>query len=168
MSQNSCLFEGKLDVIGETPFLIGNQDRPLSINQMTRANDTITQLIEFHQYIKASLYNDLGLQSNYNMKRESINSNESQLNEDQLHPLIDDMLTERKEAIEKVNNMFGTSISVEFNSAWEVNEKQEEAEIEQMEAETEIIQEQAESPETVTEESPEEDETPEGENEQKD
>lgn len=167
------LFEGKLDVIGETPFLIGNQDRPLSINQMTHANDTITQLIEFHQYIKASLYNDLGLQSNYNMKRESINSNESQLNEDQLHPLIDDMLTERREAIEKVNKMFGTNISVNFNSAWEVNEKQEEAEIKQMEAETEIVQDQAENPEIVSEETPEEEtpeeeKQPEAENEQKD
>ncbi len=141
------LFEGKLDIIGETPFLVGNQDRPLSINQMTHANDTITQLIEFHQYIKASLYNDLGLQSNYNMKRESINSNESQLNEDQLHPLIDNMLAERREALEKVNKMFGTNIKVDFNSAWEVNEIQEESEIKQIEAETEIIEDQAENPE---------------------
>lgn len=153
------LFEGKLDVIGETPFLVGNQDRPLSINQMTHANDTITQLIEFHQYIKASLYNDIGLQSNYNMKRESINSNESQLNEDQLHPLIDNMLAERREAVEKVNTMFGTDISVDFNSAWEVNEKQEEAEIDQIEAETKILENQAEKqPEEQPEEQPEKEE----------
>lgn len=150
------LIEGKLDIIGETPFLVGNQDRPLTINQLTHANDTITQLIEFHQYIKASLYNDLGLQSNYNMKRESINSNESQLNEDQLHPLIDNMLAERKEALVMVNKMYGTNISVEFNSAWEVNEIQEEAEIEKIEAETEILENQAEASEELPEETPEE------------
>ena len=131
------LFEGDLKVIGETPFLVANQDKSLSINQLTHANDTLTQLIEYHQYIKASLYNELGLQSNYNMKRESINSNESQLNEDQLHPLIDNMLKERKEGLERVNNMFGTNISVSFDSAWEINEKEEQAAIKKMEAEAE-------------------------------
>lgn len=166
------LLDGKLDVIGETPFLIANQDKALSVNQLTRANDTITQLIEYHQYIKASLYNELGLQSNYNMKRESINSNESQLNEDQLHPLIDDMLAERKEAAEKVNEIFDTSISVEFNSAWEINEEQEENEIDKLKAETEaakaeaeIIKDQDENPEEAPEEAPEEDKKEDGENE---
>lgn len=149
------LFEGKIDIIGETPFLIGNKDNALTINQMTHANDTITQLIEYHQYIKASLYNDIGLQSNYNMKRESINSNESQLNEDQLHPLIDNMLTERREALEKVNALFGTNIKVSFNSAWKVNEDQEQAEIKQMQAQTEILENQAENPEQIETPDPE-------------
>lgn len=172
------LLDGKLDVIGETPFLVANQDKALSVNQMTRANDTITQLIEYHQYIKASFYNELGLQANFNMKRESINSKESQLNEDALHPLIDNMLAERKEAAEKVNKMFGTSISVEFNSAWEINEKQEEAEIDKTEAETDQAEAEAEitkiqaeqleeNPEVVidqTEEKPETNTDSEGEN----
>lgn len=147
------LFEGDLTVIGETPFLVANQDKSLTINQLTHANDTLTQLIEYHQYIKASLYNELGLQSNYNMKRESINSNESQLNEDQLHPLIDNMLKERKEGLERVNNMFGTNISVSFDSAWEINEKEEQAAIKKMEAEAE------QGKETPAEETPAE-ETP--------
>jgi hypothetical protein len=147
------LFEGDLTVIGETPFLVANQDKSLTINQLTHANDTLTQLIEYHQYIKASLYNELGLQSNYNMKRESINSNESQLNEDQLHPLIDNMLKERKEGLERVNNMFGTNISVSFDSAWEINEKEEQAAIKKMEAEAE------QGEETPAEETPAE-ETP--------
>ena len=127
------VIEGKLDVIGESPFLAGNQDKSISINQITGANGTLTNLIEYHQYLKASLYNELGLQSNYNMKRESINSGESQLNEDMLHPLIDDMLRERQIALEKVNAMFGTNITVEFNSAWEINEREETAAIEQIE-----------------------------------
>ncbi len=126
--------EGQLGVIGESPFLIGNQDRALTVNQMSGADATITNLIEYMQYIKASLYNELGLQSNYNMKREAINSGESQLNEDMLHPLIDTMLREREEGLERVNEMFGTNISVKFNSAWEINEREEEAAIEQIEA----------------------------------
>ena len=128
------IIEGNIDVIGESQMLIGNQNNDLTVNQLTAANGTLTNLIEYEQYIKASLYNDLGLQSNYNMKRESINSGESQLNEDMLHPLIDDMLRERQQAAEKVNEMFGTNISVSFNSAWEINEREETAAIEQIEA----------------------------------
>lgn len=139
--------EGKLGVIGESPFLIGNQDRALTVNQMSGADATITNLIEYMQYIKASLYNDLGLQSNYNMKREAINSGESQLNEDMLHPLIDTMLRERQEGLERVNEMFGTNISVKFNSAWEINEREEEAAISQIEATAEQTEAAAEETE---------------------
>ena len=128
------IIDGDIDVIGESPFLVGNQDRSISINQLTNANGTLTNLIEYHQYLKAGLFNELGLNSNYNMKREAINSNESQLNDDMLHPLIDTMLRERKEALEKVNAMFGTNISVHFNSAWKMNEIEEEAMIDQIEA----------------------------------
>ena len=134
------LIEGKLDIIGEIPFLIGNQDKSLSINQLTNSNGTLTNLIEYHQYLKASLFNELGLQSNYNMKRESINSSESQLNDDMLHPLVDNMLAEREAFVEKVNAMFGTSISVRFNSAWEMNEREEEAAIEEIEATADQIE----------------------------
>ena len=128
------LFEGKIEIIGESPFLASNADHALTVNQLTKSNDTITNLIEYHQYLKASLYNELGLQSNYNMKRESINAGESQLNEDMLHPLIDNMIKEREDGIKRVNDMFGTNISVKFNSAWEINEREEEAAIEQIEA----------------------------------
>ena len=150
------LLEGKLDVIGESPFLVGNQDRALTVNQLSNSAAILTDLIEYQQYIKAGLYNELGLQSNYNMKRESINSGESQLNEDMLHPLIDNMLTERQQALEKVNEMFGTDISVRFNSAWEINEREEEAAIEQIETTAEVTEElKTKNVETV-EETPEE------------
>ena len=135
------LLEGKLDVIGESPFLVGNQDRALTVNKLSNSAAILTDLIEYQQYIKAGLYNELGLQSNYNMKRESINAGESQLNEDMLHPLIDNMLTERQQALEKVNVMFGTNITVRFNSAWEINEREEEAAIEQIEAAAEQTEE---------------------------
>ena len=127
--------EGQLGVIGESPMLIGNQDTPLTVNQLSGADTTITNLIEYMQYVKASLYNELGLQSNYNMKREAIMSGESQLDEDMLHPLIDNMLKERQIGLEKVNAMFGTNITVSFNSAWDLNEREQEAAIETIESE---------------------------------
>lgn len=92
-------------------------------------NRTITELIEGIQYLKASWYNELGLNANYNMKRESINSGESQLNNDALLPLVDDMLRCRQNAIDKVNALFGTDITVSLSSSWEDNAEETELEL---------------------------------------
>ena len=127
------LRKGELGVIGEAPFLAGNQNESLRTNPIGTVAGTLTDLIEYHQYLKAGLYNDIGLNSNYNMKREAIMSNETKLNDDALHPLIDTMLACRKEAAEEINKLFGTNISVEFNSAWADNEKENEAVMQQIE-----------------------------------
>ena len=79
----------------------------------------IKDLIELRQYLKSSWYMDLGIQSNYNMKRESLNSNETTMDESVLLPFIDDMLQSRKDGLEQVNKMFGTNISVKLSSSWE-------------------------------------------------
>ena len=135
--------KGELGAIGELPAMAGNQDRSVNIQPFQSTASTLTDLIEYHQYLKAGLYNELGLNSNYNMKRESINSNESQLNDDMLHPLIDDMLKMRREALKQVNEMFGTNITIDFDSAWKDNEIENEVAIEAMEAEAETTEEVA-------------------------
>lgn len=97
---------------------------------------TMTDLIEITQYLKASFFNEIGLNANYNMKRESINSGESQLNNDALLPLVDDMLKRRQEGAEAANKMFGLNLSVSFASAWEDNELEIEAEQAAIESES--------------------------------
>lgn len=109
------LEDGKNAVISETKFIEGLKVHPLSSGN----NNALTNLIEYEQYLKASWYNEIGLNANYNMKRESINSNEAQLNNDALLPLVDDMLECRKSAVDRINSMFGTNIEVELNSSWE-------------------------------------------------
>lgn len=123
------IVEGKLSVIGESKFL---EDLKV-LNTRTAQSSNLTNLIEEQQYLKASLYNELGLNANYNMKRESINSNESQLNDDMLTPLIDDMLYERELAIDKINELFGLDIKVSFNSAWQENEEEHELVLDNLE-----------------------------------
>ena len=143
------LMRGELAAIGELPSMVGNQDRSINVTPFREVASILTDLIEYHQYLKAGLFNELGLNSNYNMKRESINSNESQLNDDMLHPLIDDMLKCRKEALKQINEMFDTNITVEFNSAWKDNEIENQA----------LIDSITETPEDT--ETPEESEAPE-------
>ena len=49
--------------------------------------------------------------------------------------VYDDMLQCRQEALEKVNKMFGTNITVEKNSSWDNKSRESEAEIKSMENE---------------------------------
>lgn len=116
---------GKLGVIAETAFLDGVRAQPYGT---TGNSNIITNLIELEQYFKASWFNELGLNANYNMKRESINSGESQLNTDALLPLVDDMLACRQRGAAAVNEMFGTEISVHLASAWELTAEETERE----------------------------------------
>ena len=113
--------DGKAGVIAKKSLLDGITVQPYT---NTNANGNIKTMIEYHQYIKASWFNDLGLDANYNMKRETLTDSENQMNRDHLLPLIENMLTCRQEAIAKVNEMFGTNITVRFNSAWADNEEE--------------------------------------------
>lgn len=79
----------------------------------------IKELIEEHQYLFAKWWNELGVNANYNMKREAINESEASMNEDALLPLLDDMFENRKIGIEKINKMFGLNIEVDFSSSWQ-------------------------------------------------
>lgn len=97
------------------------QDGIRAVPTVQSGHQALTDLIEIRQYLVASLWNTLGLNANYNMKRESINSSEANLNADALLPLVDDMLRCRRAGVEAVNKMYGTTISVDYASAWEDN-----------------------------------------------
>lgn len=108
------LEKGEFGVIGENRFFDGvRMQSPPSNN-----GSYLTQFIELQQYLKASFFNEVGLNANYNMKREAINEGESALNEDSLMPLVEDMLRVRREDVAAVNEMFGTKITVDFDSSW--------------------------------------------------
>lgn len=100
----------------------------------------IKDLIESIQYIKGSWYNEIGLNAAFNMKREAINEAEATLNEDILYPTIDTMLECRKLALEKVNKMYGTNITVELDSVWEQNRVQEELALDKEKAEIDDLE----------------------------
>lgn len=100
----------------------------------------ITDIIEATQYIKGSWFNEVGLNAAFNMKREAINEAEANLNEDILIPIVDTMLECRQLALEKINKMFGTNITVELSSVWKKNRKKDRLSIEAQEAEIEAIE----------------------------
>lgn len=104
------------------------------------ANNTITNLIELQQYLKASWYNEIGLSANYNMKREAINSSEAQMGQDSLRPLVDDMLHERQEAWDLANKLFGTDVHVDFHETWKHSLVGEDTNLEEVSEDGETIE----------------------------
>ena len=108
------IVDGKLGSIGDNPFFEGiKMQSPPSNN-----GSYLTQFIELHQYYKGSFYNEIGLQANFNMKREAIGVGEAAMSQDSLLPLCDDMLEKRKEFCERLNELYGLNIEVDFSSAW--------------------------------------------------
>ena len=108
------IVNGEMGVISDSAFLESLKVNPAGSEHTQRMPD----LIEYQQYLKAAWFNDLGINANYNMKREAISPDEAQLNDDALLPLIDDMLEQRQIAIDKINKKYGLDISVSLDSSW--------------------------------------------------
>ena len=111
------LEEGKLGVVGETPFFEGLKLQSKGVGN----GDYMIQFIELQQYLKGSMYNELGINANFNMKREALSGQEVALNDDALMPLIDDMLKQRRAMCAELNEMFGLNVSVDYGSTWHSN-----------------------------------------------
>lgn len=146
--------DGELAIMGDRAIIDGIKTQPYAGSGQ---GNQITQLIELQQYLKASLYNEIGLNANWNAKRETLNDGELAVNNQILLPLIDDMLHTRRLALEKFNDMFGFDASVRFGSAWEdiedlVNLQEEPG---QEESAIEIPEESEEAPEEEAEAAPE-------------
>ncbi len=91
------------------------------------------QFVETAQYIRGCLYNELGLQYNSNMKRESLNSAETSMNDDVLHPIIDNMMECRKRFVKDVKTVFGIDLKPpELAGAWKRREQAAEQAVEQV------------------------------------
>lgn len=117
---------GHLSAIMKTKFADG-----VSVTNVANGqSNVVMQLIELQQYLKASWYNEIGLNSNFNMKSQYISSEEINSSADIMLPLIDNMLEQRQQAVDAINKWFGTSISVEKDSAWEKKQIQAELGVE--------------------------------------
>ena len=106
--------DGEMGIVSDSAFLDSLKVNPTGSEHSQR----LTDLIEYQQYLKAAWFNDLGINANYNMKREAISPDEAQLNDDALLPFIDDMLDSRRIALEKINEKYGLDITVDLDSSW--------------------------------------------------
>ena len=108
------LENGDLAAMSDSAFMESIRTLPVS----NYNGSYLIQFIELQQYLKGSFYNELGLRANYNMKREAIGEGESTLDADSVLPLCENMLSCRRKTIALVNQLYGTNITVDYNSAW--------------------------------------------------
>lgn len=106
------LYAGYPDITMEEDLVSHIKVNPITMNS-TRSS--ITELIEFQQYVLANFYHSFGINSNYNLKREQLNSNEIDVNKEVLRLNIDDMLKCREEGVSKINAKYGLDIRVHLN-----------------------------------------------------
>lgn len=112
--------EGDIAIVGENAIFEGVKLQTGN----AQSSSSIGNLIEYGQYLKATLYNEVGLASNTNLKRERLISAEVQQGEDSLFPLVFTMMKCRIAAVEKINVMFGTEIKVDFGSVWQLKHQE--------------------------------------------
>ena len=112
--------DGDIAVVAENAIFDGVRVQAAQSSQSV----SITSMTEFQQYLKGSLYNEVGLSSNFNMKRERLISSELDASEDSLFPFVYNMMRCRIEAVKKINEMFDTQIEVDFGSVWHFKNKQ--------------------------------------------
>lgn len=88
------------------------------------SNEKIIDVILARDKILEQFYREIGVRF-YQSKRAQVNTEEVSANNDMLLISLDDMLLARQEGIDKVNDMFGTSISVSINPAFIPKEPEE-------------------------------------------
>lgn len=108
------IIDGSLGVIGEAKLFDALKVTPTN----NKGVNSFADLYGYQQFIEAQLNNTIGLATNNNMKRERLTTNEIEVNKNASYPLIDNMLRNRKQAVEKINKMFDLDIDVKFSSIW--------------------------------------------------
>lgn len=108
------IIDGNLGVIGENSFFNDLKTH----NAQAAAKQDMTQLIQLQQFFKSDLYNELGLSSLNNMKKERMNVDEVNANNDNIYPFIDGMLRNRMDGIKMLNKLFNGNIEVDYSSTW--------------------------------------------------
>ena len=107
------------DLYAGKPFKVLTQDilNKLTVSPVVAAgaNDTIISLIEAHATILSDFWSELGIAYNGNKKRQYINNAEAAMDTGALSLNIDSIINSIKSGLDRVNELFGTNISVEVD-----------------------------------------------------
>ena len=109
----SKIENGDISIISTNPIF---NDLNITTDNVTSVS--LSELIQYDNYFKSNLFNEIGLSSNKDMKKERLITSEIEQNNNVIYPFVDNMIDCRKTGISKVNEMFNLNITVEFNSSW--------------------------------------------------
>lgn len=84
----------------------------------SKTTSPLKDLIEVKNYFDSCWYLDMGLNANYNMKRETLSDAETNVDDKTLIPLIQQMLQCEKDGWDEVNKLYGTNVKVKLSDVW--------------------------------------------------
>lgn len=146
------MYNGDPDIVVKSSLVDKLSGVPIQQNQ---SNHNLIELIEVQQYILAHFYEQIGIQTHDQMKKERLVTAEINDNIELCFLNIDDMLVSIQEGLQRVNEMFGTNISARLNPIIEQQRMQQENADESRESDVpggnELDGEPNEDPEKVTE-----------------
>ena len=105
--------DGKQGVIAEQPLFDS-----LNINPLTD-HENISQIVELNKFFYSDYFQKIGLTNLYNNVHDRISATETEFTATSIYPYVDNMKRNRDIAVEKINAMFGLSVTVEFSSSWD-------------------------------------------------
>lgn len=107
------ILDGKQGVIAEQPLF-----ESLKINPLTD-HENISQIVELNKFFYSDYFQKIGLTNLYNNIHDRISATETEFTATSIYPYVDNMKRNRDQAVEKINSMFGLSVTVEFSSSWD-------------------------------------------------
>lgn len=104
----NAMYQGKPYKVAQKRLTDSIEVNPVA-NMKTAEN--MRQLIENQQYILAHFLQELGINANFNLKRERLTDGEIALNSDCLDTLVDNMESTVNDGVKMCNTLFGTNIT---------------------------------------------------------
>ena len=108
----ASMYEGDPTIVVKSSLIDKLQGIPILQNQ---SNNNLVELIQTQQYILSHFYEQIGITTHDQMKRERLVTAEINDNLDLALFNIDDILISLQEGLQRVNDMFGTEISARLN-----------------------------------------------------
>ena len=108
-----AMYEGDPTIVVKSSLIDKLQGIPILNN--TSNNHNLVELIEVQQYILSHFYEQIGIATHDQMKRERLITAEINDNLDLCFLNVDDMLVSIQEGLKHVNDMFGTEITAKLN-----------------------------------------------------
>lgn len=102
-----------------SPYQILRQDlvKKLTVNPVATSStaNNITQLVELHNYIIANFFQSIGIKANNVMKKERLITDEIESQDDFVQLSVLEIIASWQKGFDKVNELYGTDITVELN-----------------------------------------------------
>lgn len=108
-----AMYEGDPTIVVKSSLIDKLQGIPILNN--TSNNHNLVELIEVQQYILSHFYEQIGIATHDQMKRERLITAEINDNLDLCFLNVDDMLVSIQEGLKRINAMFGTDIQARLN-----------------------------------------------------